>query len=68
MARFDCALVIHYGYKKQGRIKNDKAKDFFKRTMIVMGKSMAKVDTMTTCPWINYQPQEPEALKKLRQK
>ena len=43
-------------------------KIFFKRTMIVMGKSMAKVDTMTTCPWINYQPQEPEALKKLRQK
>lgn len=43
-------------------------KFFLKRTMIAMGKTMARVDTMTACPWINYQPQEPEALKKLRQK
>lgn len=39
-----------------------------KKTLIVVGKSMAKMDTMTTCPWINYQPVEPEALKKLRRK
>lgn len=45
-----------------------KGKKIFKDTIILIGKTMVKIDTMTTCPWINYQPRVPDAVNKLRKK
>lgn len=45
-----------------------KDKKVFKNTIILIGKTMAKIDAMTTCPWINYQPKAPEAVNRLRKR
>ena len=37
-----------------------------RKAVIKVGLIMAKVDTKTSCPWINYQPSEPDALVRLR--
>lgn len=39
-----------------------------KDAALKVGMLMAKVDTKTSCPWINYQPCEPDALAKMRKK
>lgn len=31
-----------------------------------VGKAMAKVSMNTACPWINFQPVEPETVTKMR--
>ncbi len=36
------------------------------KVVLKVGLIMAKVDTKTSCPWINYQPVEPEKLVELR--
>jgi accessory gene regulator B len=44
------------------------AKKSIMRALIKMGKLMVKIDTHTACLWTNYQPREPEAVKRLRAK
>lgn len=36
------------------------------KVIIRVGLAMAKVSTNTACPWINYQPKEPEVLTGMR--
>jgi len=38
------------------------------KTIVVVGKSMAKIDARTSCPWINYQPKAPKATEQYRMK
>lgn len=44
-----------------------KVTETMKKVALKVGMAMAKVDTNTTCLWINYQPCEPNALIKMRQ-
>ena len=37
-----------------------------KNIALKMGMAMAKIDTNTSCLWINYQPSEPDAIVKMR--
>ncbi len=39
-----------------------------KGATLKLGMLMAKVNTNTTCLWIYFQPQEPEAMIKMRKK
>lgn len=39
-----------------------------KKAVLKVGAAMAKVDAKTSCPWINYQPCEPDAVVKMRMK
>lgn len=36
------------------------------KTVAEVGKTMAKITVNTNCPWIHYQPKEPDAVKQLR--
>lgn len=45
-----------------------KVTETMKETVIKVGMIMARVDTNTTCLWINYQPHEPKVVTKMRQK
>ncbi|MBP3816678.1 MAG: cyclic lactone autoinducer peptide [Aeriscardovia sp.] len=45
-----------------------KVTETMKEVALKVGMAMAKVDTNTTCLWINYQPKEPNAVINLRQK
>lgn len=38
-----------------------------KEAVLKVGMIMARVDTNTTCLWINYQPTEPKAIVRMRQ-
>ena len=33
-----------------------------------VGKTMAKVDVNTSCPWIHYQPKAPKSVESMRDK
>ena len=44
-----------------------KVTETMKEVAFKMGTIMAKVDTNTTCLWINYQPTEPKAIIRIRQ-
>lgn len=43
-----------------------KVTETMKDAALKMGMLMAKVDTKTSCPWINYQPREPQIIVALR--
>lgn len=45
-----------------------KVTETMKKAVLKVGMVMAKVDTNTTCLWINYQPKAPDAITKMRQK
>lgn len=45
-----------------------KVTETIKEVVIEVGMMMAKIDTNTTCLWINYQPCEPDVIIKMRQK
>ena len=45
-----------------------KVTETMKDAALKVGMIMAKVDTNTTCLWINYQPNEPTCIAKMRQK
>jgi cyclic lactone autoinducer peptide len=45
---------------------NMRCTEAMKKAVLRVGMAMAKVDAKTSCPWINYQPSEPEALIKMR--
>lgn len=45
-----------------------KVTENMKEVVLKVGTIMAKVDTSTTCLWINYQPKAPDAITKMRQK
>lgn len=45
-----------------------KVTETMKEVAVKVGMLMARVDTSTTCLWINYQPCEPNAITKMRQK
>lgn len=43
-----------------------KVTETMKEAALKVGMVMAKIDTNTTCLWINYQPHEPKIVKKMR--
>lgn len=43
-----------------------KATEIIKDAVLKVGILTAKIDTNTTCLWINYQSKEPKALTKMR--
>lgn len=45
-----------------------KVTETMKDAVMKVGIIMARVDANTTCLWINYQPCEPDALARMRQK
>lgn len=45
-----------------------KVTENIKEIAVKAGMLMAKVDTNTTCLWINYQPKEIEAIVKIRKR
>ena len=44
-----------------------KVTETMKEVALKVGMAMAKVDTNTTCLWINYQPTEPRTIIQMRQ-
>lgn len=58
--------VLLYSDGERRTIKLKKDMDLLKKSIFFIGKTMAKIDAMTTCPWINYQPKVPEAVNRLR--
>ena len=58
--------------KKQRRVEKEKMSESKLRSLgekaiVKIGRTMVKIDVTTTCPWINYQPEEPEAVKRMRE-
>lgn len=45
-----------------------KVTETMKKVALKVGMAMAKVDTNTTCLWINYQPKEPNSITKIRKR
>lgn len=45
-----------------------KVTETMKEAALKVGMLVARVDTNTTCLWINYQAQEPKTLIEIRQK
>ena len=38
-----------------------------KKALLGIGTAAAALDTLAVCPWINYQPKEPDALTRMRE-
>ena len=43
-----------------------KVKQIIKKTIVTIAKKSAIMEANTACPFVNYQPKEPQVVKKLR--
>ena len=48
-------------------MSESKLRSLGEKAIVKIGRTMVKIDVTTTCPWINYQPKEPEAVKRMRE-
>lgn len=43
------------------------SKNILKKALLGIGTTAAALDSLTACPWINYQPKEPAFLTRMRE-